>query len=156
MEDYRRNPHSVTLLNYHFVWCPKRRKTVLKGDIKLRAPSIIFDLCQENNWRLIALEIRPDPIHLFLESDPSYSPSTIIKRIKGRLSHHWRKEFPELLKLPTLWTPSYFCSTAGNASTETIKKYIENQTNKWYRGINPLVRSTTIRFNGWLTLAHDF
>ncbi|WP_196219505.1 transposase, partial [Microcystis aeruginosa] len=44
--------------------------------------------------------------------------------------HHLRKEFPELLKLPTLWTPSYFCSTAGNASTETIKKYIENQTNK--------------------------
>jgi putative transposase len=77
-----------------------------------------------------ALEIMPDHIHLFLESDPSYSPTTIIKRIKGRLSHHLRKEFPELLKLPTLWTPSYFCSTAGNASTETIKKYIENQTNK--------------------------
>lgn len=130
MEDYRRNPHSVTLLNYHFVWCPKRRKAVLKGDIKLRAQSIIFDLCQENNWRLVALEIMPDHIHLFLESDPSYSPTTIIKRIKGRLSHHLRKEFPELLKLPTLWTPSYFCSTAGNASTETIKKYIENQTNK--------------------------
>jgi putative transposase len=138
MEDYRRNPHSVTLLNYHFVWCPKWRKAVLKGDIKLRAQSIIFDLCKENNWRLVAtrslrenaLEIMPDHIHLFLESDPSYSPTTIIKRIKGRLSHHLRKEFPELLKLPTLWTPSYFCSTAGNASTETIKKYIENQTNK--------------------------
>ncbi|MDJ0672369.1 MAG: transposase [Microcystis sp. M53598_WE2] len=27
----------------------------------------------------------PDHIHLFLESDPSYSPTTIIKRIKGRL-----------------------------------------------------------------------
>jgi len=58
MEDYRRNPHSVTLLNYHFVWCPKRRKAVLKGDIKLRAPSIIFDLCQENNWRLVATRER--------------------------------------------------------------------------------------------------
>ncbi|WP_186814411.1 transposase, partial [Microcystis aeruginosa] len=54
MEDYRRNPHSVTILNYHFVWCPKRRKAVLKGDIKLRAQSIIFDLCKENNWRLVA------------------------------------------------------------------------------------------------------
>jgi putative transposase len=72
--------------------------------MKLRAQSIIFDLCQENNGWLIALEIMPDHIHLFLESDPSYSPSTIIKIIKGRLSHHLRKEFSELLILPTLST----------------------------------------------------
>jgi putative transposase len=73
MEDYKRNPHSVTLLNYHFVWCPKRRKAVLKGDIKLRAPSIIFDLCQENNWRLIqgkSISIRLDKR---LSAQPSYS-----------------------------------------------------------------------------------
>jgi hypothetical protein len=36
-----------------------------------------------------------------------------MNRIKGRASHHLRQEFPELLKLPTLWTPSYFVSTAG-------------------------------------------
>jgi REP element-mobilizing transposase RayT len=29
--------------------------------------------------------------------------------------------------LPTLWTPSYFVSTAGNICTETVKKYIEQQ-----------------------------
>ncbi|MBC5797595.1 transposase, partial [Sphaerospermopsis sp. LEGE 00249] len=38
-----------------------------------------------------------------------------------------RKEFPELLKLPTLWTPSYFVSTAGNICTETVKHYIAQQ-----------------------------
>ncbi len=130
MDEYRRNAHSVTLINYHFVWCPKRRKPVLKGEIKHRAQQIIFDLCVENEWRLIALEIMPDHVHLFLEAKPSYAPSVIIKRIKGRLSHHLRKEFPELLKLPTLWTPSYFCATTGNASTETVKKYIESQRGK--------------------------
>ena len=82
MDEYRRNAHSVTLINYHFVWCPKRRKTVLKGEIKHRAQQIIFDLCVENEWRLIALEIMPDHIHLFLEAKPSYAPSVIIKRIK--------------------------------------------------------------------------
>ncbi|EJR64173.1 transposase [Bacillus sp. AF62] len=29
--------------------------------------------------------------------------------------------------LPSLWTRSYFVSTAGNVSTETIKQYVENQ-----------------------------
>ncbi|EAW34382.1 transposase-related protein, partial [Lyngbya sp. PCC 8106] len=126
----RINPHSVTLLNYHFVFCPKRRKKVLVGEVAMRLQDIIFELCVENNWRLIALEVMPDHVHLFLEVDPTFSPSTIIKRIKGRASHHLRKEYPHLLKLPTLWTPSYFCATTGNASTETIKKYIENQKGK--------------------------
>jgi len=128
--EYRRNPHSVTLINYHFVWCPKRRKAVLAGDIAHRLQQIIFELCTENNWRLIALEIMPDHVHLFLNADPSFAPSVIIKRIKGRASHHLRKEYPELKKLPTLWSPSYFVATAGNVSTETIKKYIENQKGK--------------------------
>jgi putative transposase len=128
--EYRINPHSITLINYHFVFCPKRRKPVLHGDVAHRLQAIIFELCTENNWRLIALEIMPDHVHLFLNCDPIDAPSLIMKRIKGRASHHLRKEFPHLLKLPTLWTPSYFCATTGNASTETIKKYIENQKNK--------------------------
>ncbi len=129
-DEYRRNNHSVTLLNYHFVWCPKRRKPVLTGDIAKRLQEIIFGLCTENNWRLIALEIMPDHVHMFLNAEPVDAPSVIIKRIKGRASHHLRKEYPELKKLPTLWTPSYFVSTAGNVSTETVKRYIEGQRGK--------------------------
>ena len=128
--EYRRNPHSVTLINYHFVWCPKRRKAILTGEIAHRLQQIIFELCTENNWRLIALEIMSDHVHLFLNADPDFAPSVIIKRIKGRASHHLRKEYPELKKLPTLWSPSYFVATAGKVSTETIKKYIENQKGK--------------------------
>ena len=103
---------------------------MLTGKIAHRLQEIIFELCTENNWRLIALDIMPDHVHLFLNADPSFAPSVIIKRIKGRASHHLRKEFPELLKLPTLWTPSYFVATTGNACTETIKRYIENQKGK--------------------------
>jgi putative transposase len=129
-DEYRRNPHSVTLLNYHFVFCPKRRKKVLVGEIEHRLQEIIFGLCKENNWRLIACEVRPDHVHLFLNTDPTYAPSVVVKKIKGRASHYLRKEFPDLKKLPTLWSPSYFVSTAGNVSSETIKKYIENQRGK--------------------------
>lgn len=129
-DEYRRNPHSVSLLNYHFVWCPKRRKPILVGNVTHRLQEIIFGLCKENNWFLIALEIMPDQVHLFLNADPSFAPSIIIKRIKGRASHHLRKEFPDLKKLPTMWTPSYFVGTAGNVSSDTIKRYIEFQKGK--------------------------
>jgi putative transposase len=32
-----------------------------------------------------------------------------------------------LLKLPLLWTRSYYASTAGNVSQETIRRYIDAQ-----------------------------
>jgi REP element-mobilizing transposase RayT len=44
----------------------------------------------------------PDHVHLFLEVDQTFAPSVTIKRVKGRASHHLRKEFLRLLKLPTL------------------------------------------------------
>nr|WP_272819131.1 transposase [Scytonema hofmannii] len=47
--------------------------------------------------------------------------------VKGRASHHLRKEFPELLKLPALWTPTYFVASTGQVSMMIVKKYIENQ-----------------------------
>ena len=32
-------------------------------------------------------------------------------------------------RLPTLWTNSYFVATAGGATLEVIKRYVENQRN---------------------------
>ena len=41
------------------------------------------------------------------------------------------KEFEILRKMPSLWTRSYFVSTAGNVCSETIKKYVENQKTRY-------------------------
>ncbi|MBU3102496.1 transposase, partial [Clostridium sp. DSM 17811] len=42
-----------------------------------------------------------------------------------------RAEFQELNKMPSLWTRSYFVSTAGNVSSETVKKYVDNQKTRY-------------------------
>jgi putative transposase len=60
---------------------------------------------------------------------PTDSAAQAAKWVKGRVAHHLRKEFPELLRLPSLWTPSYFVGSVGNVSTETLR-YIESQTAK--------------------------
>ncbi|MEG4035240.1 IS200/IS605 family transposase, partial [Microcoleus sp. S36b_A4] len=69
-------------------------------------------------------------VHLLVNVKPTDSASFVMQRVKGRASSYLRKEFPELLKLPTLWTPSYFVGSVGNVSTETVRKYIEGQRNK--------------------------
>jgi putative transposase len=35
-----------------------------------------------------------------------------------------------LMKMPSMWTRSYFCSTAGNVSSASIEKYIANQKSR--------------------------
>jgi putative transposase len=58
----------------------------------------------------------------------SLAPDQIMFRLKGHSSHQLRQEFPALRKMPSLWTRSYFCGTAGVVSSATIQRYIEEQS----------------------------
>jgi putative transposase len=127
---YRVANHSKGNAVVHLVWIPKRRKRVLIGEIAKRLRQIIFELALEKDWDVIALEVAPNHVHLFVEHQPDIAINQVVKAFKGRSSYMLRKEFPELLKLPSLWTNSYFYSTAGQVSAEVIKKYIEDDHHK--------------------------
>jgi putative transposase len=124
---YEHSRNQVYLMNLHFVWCPKRRKKVLVGNVAKRLREILEQVAKEKQVKILALEIQPDHLHLFVSISPQMVTHKLVKAFKGRSSNILRKEFPSLLKLPALWTNSYFVSTAGNVSSETIRKYIEAQ-----------------------------
>ncbi|WP_293130780.1 IS200/IS605 family transposase [Microcoleus sp. bin38.metabat.b11b12b14.051] len=128
--EYRHEGNAVSMINYHFVFVPKRRRPVLTQKVAERLQEIIFELVVENRWKLIAVEIMPDHVHLLLNIKPSDSASDVMRRIKGRSAKLLRDEFPQLLKLPCMWTPSYFVGSVGNVSTEIVRKYIEQQNGK--------------------------
>jgi putative transposase len=125
-QEYRHNRHSIGIATVHLVFTPKRRKRVLVGDISKRLRDILYTLAIEKDWTIRALEIAPDHVHLFVEYPPNIPIHSVVKSFKGRSSRYLRQEFPELLKLPSLWTHSYFYSTAGKVSAETIQRYIED------------------------------
>ena len=125
-EDYKTHNHVKFLVNYHFVFIPKRRKKVLVGNVATRTRQIFAEVAIESGWDILALEIAPDHVHLFVSVKPTDTPHLIVKAFKGRSSRYLRQEFPELLKLPSLWTGSYFVSTAGNISSEAVRRYIED------------------------------
>lgn len=118
--------HTVHLMVYHIIFCPKRRRKVLIGPIHDRLGQIIQEVVNEHKWSLIELAIQPDHVHVFIRSNPSTLPTDIARLIKGRSAHVLREEFPALKRLPSLWTRSTY-STAGNVSSEIIQKYIERQ-----------------------------
>lgn len=128
--EYQRDEHRVHLIVYHLIWCPKRRKAVLAGHVAARCQELIETKCAERGWAIVALAIQPDHVHLFVRVWPSDSAAEVVKECKGITSFHLRKEFPVLLKLPSMWTRSYFASTAGNVSQETIQRYIDAQTGR--------------------------
>jgi putative transposase len=125
--DYQHDRHSVHLIVYHLIFCPKRRR-VLVGSVQKRLEQIIDEVITERGWHLIERAIQPDHVHLFVRTNPSPLPSDVPRLIKGRSSRLLRQEFAHLRKLPALWSPSYFLSTAGNVSSETIERYIQQQS----------------------------
>jgi putative transposase len=126
--DYQRDEHRVHLIVYHLIWCPKRRKALLTGKLEERLVQLIEQKCLEKGWDILELAVQPDHLHLFVRLWPSDSAAEVVKALKAFTSYHLRQEFqPILSKLPSLWTRSYFASTAGNVSAETIQKYIEAQ-----------------------------
>ena len=124
---YQRDEHRVHLIVYHLVWTPKRKKRVLIGAVAKDCHQLIVDKCEEKGWEILELAIQPDHIHLFIRVFPTVPASEVVKQCKGVTSRMLRKAHPELLKLPSMWTRSYFASTAGKVSSETIAKYVAAQ-----------------------------
>ena len=130
--EYRHTNTTVSLINYHFVFCPRyRRKVFLIPKVEERFKELIDEKCKELNIKIIAIECDKDHVHIFLNCIPTQSPADIMQYIKGYTSKILRKEFEQLAKMPSLWTRSFFVSTAGNVCSDTIKKYVENQKTRY-------------------------
>jgi putative transposase len=126
--EYEHDNHNVHLIVSHIIFCPKRRQNILVGPLRERLQQITQEVATENKWKVIELAIQPDHVHLFIRSNPRTLPTDIARLIKGRSAHVLREEYPFLKRLPSLWTRSTFYSTAGNVSSETIRRYIERQS----------------------------
>lgn len=115
---------------FHLIWCPKYRRKCLVGGIETRLKELLISTATDMGISIEIMEIMPDHVHIFVKSHPVDSPQWIVKKFKGISSRILRKEFPILLKMPTLWTRSYYCESVGHISEKTIRKYIEEQKNK--------------------------
>ena len=123
---------SVYNINYHIVWCPKYRKPILTGNIKQFLKTCLETIAETKEWKILELQIMPDHIHLFISAKPMFSPTAMVKVLKGVSGLQLFKQYPELKKDywgGHIWSPSYYVGTAGKVSAETIRKYINGVRN---------------------------
>ena len=127
---YRRNAGSVFSLKYHLVWCPKYRRKVLTGEVASDLLALLYQKAAELDVKIESVEIMPDQVHLFIESDPTEAPQRLANQFKGFTSHWLREKYPHLRsRLPSLWSRSYYVGSVGQVSEETVRDFIEAQKN---------------------------
>lgn len=125
----RQTRYAVYNINYHIVWIPKYRKSVLVGPVKEKLLELFQTIADQNELEILGVEVMPDHVHLFVSAPPRYAPSWIVNAFKGTSARWLREWFPHLEKQirGRLWTRTYYIGTAGTVSTDTIKKYIASQ-----------------------------
>ncbi|MGN0255016.1 MAG: IS200/IS605 family transposase [Chordicoccus sp.] len=125
---YKRTATTVSFINYHIVFCPRYRRKIFDiPNVEERFKALTRQECEKHGIEIIAMECHIDHVHMFISTYPQMSIPEAVKWIKGATSHTLRDEFPELRRMPSLWTRSYFVSTAGNVSADTIRWYVETQ-----------------------------
>ena len=125
---YKHTKTTVSLLNYHIVFCPRYRRKIFNiPGLEARFKELTAAECEKQHIDILAMECHVDHVHMFVSVLPSQDIPTVVKQIKGATSIALRDEYRELAAMPSLWTRSYFVSTAGNVSSDTILWYVNTQ-----------------------------
>lgn len=117
-------------LRYHFVFLPKYRKRILKGKIKEKIEGMIRFCCQVNEWEIYELAVQQDHVHLYMSAPPKFSPSLIIKAIKGGTAKKIKEMFPKLHEIywgAGFWADGYLVKSVGEMTDKVVSKYIKAQ-----------------------------
>ena len=116
---------------YHIV-CPiKYRRMAINEEIDRTLKEICLEL--EERYEIYFIEIGSDKdhMHFLVQTVPSYSPSEVVKVIKGITGREIFKRCPEVkeyLWKGQFWTDGYFLSTIGKHTNErAITEYVKNQ-----------------------------
>jgi len=127
----RRGAHTVYRLAYHFVWIPRYRRKVLKGDVGRRLGELIREVCATRDWEIEALTVQADHVHLFVSCPPRDAPAKVMNVIKSITARELYAEFPRLRRTHwggKLWADGYYVGSAGeHVTSDLIKRYIEYQ-----------------------------
>ena len=117
-------------LKCHLIFVVKYRHPLLKHvKISTSIKETIL-AAQTKEFTVDTMEVDVDHIHLLIDYVPQISITQIVRKLKQLTATNiWKvvdlKKY--LWAEKTFWSDGYFVCSTGQASTETIRRYIENQ-----------------------------
>ena len=92
---------------------------------------ILQKICEDYGYRIKALEVMPDHIHIFVDVPQTVAPCDVVRTLKSKSAIELFKAYPTLkrfyARFGVLWSRGYFISTVGQISEATVMQYIEEQ-----------------------------
>ena len=126
--------HTVACIKVHIVFVTKYRHPVIHGEIEREIVNICQSICNKNDCILEEAKAdlgSNDHIHLLIDLAPKVSLSKLCNVLKTVTSREVRKHYAEELKpyywKPVFWKRGFSAVSAGGASLDVLKDYIENQ-----------------------------
>lgn len=130
LNGYLRKRHSVSKLVVHLVFTTKYRRKLFDGYMIQQLRDSFESACTKLECELIEMDGEKDHVHLLIAYPPKLSISVMVNNLKAVSSRMLRSQNTHLTrqsKSAALWSRSYFACTAGGATIETLKAYVESQ-----------------------------
>lgn len=117
----------------HLIFAVKYRKNLLSR-YSHEVKELFFQIAEEYDFKISAMEVDNDHIHLLVKYHPKQSILDIVRLLKQISTYRlWRQNNNHLhLKKEfwmenTFWSDGYFACSIGKASYDTVRVYIEEQ-----------------------------
>ena len=131
-KEYNHNSHSKYLIKLHFVFSVKYRKKLLVKSLNNDMLQIIYDIAKEKGFSIDTMQSDVDHLHILVDCPSKLSAFNVAHCIKQKSTNRIYKRYSEELKKHfwnenTFWSDGYFVCSTGDASVDTIHKYIDEQ-----------------------------
>ena len=131
LSGYLRKRHSVSKLVVHLVFTTKYRRKLFDDAMIGQLREAFESACAKLECDLLEMNGEADHVHLLIAFPPKLAVSIMVNNLKSVSSRMLRLQNSHLerqSKNSALWSRSYFACTAGGATIDTLKAYIESQT----------------------------
>jgi putative transposase len=118
----------VWSLGLHLVWCRKYRRRVVGGRVAARRGELLEQIATGHGWQIVAKEVMPEHVHLFVRVGPGAAPAAVVRAFTGGTARVLGQEFRHLRRFAkVLWWPSYFAASVGYVSDPTVRRHLEHR-----------------------------
>jgi len=130
LNDYLKRRHSVTKLVVHLVFTTKYRRRLFDGHMIDQLREAFYSSCEKLECDLLEMDGEEDHVHLLIAYPPKLSVSVMVNNLKATSSRRLRilnTHLQRQSKTSALWSRSYFACSAGGATIDTLKEYVQSQ-----------------------------
>jgi putative transposase len=132
MSNYVSTNRSKHYLKCHLIFVCKYRRPVLLGQLNDDAKRIFECIASNADFDIEVMETDRDHVHFLIRYIPGLSIAQIVRRLKQESTRQLGLLHPSLLRKQfwyqrILWSDGYFACSIGEASPETVRKYILSQ-----------------------------